>query len=63
MTVLSSNGAKVFTSVPAMEALVPARAWMSPASRWEKNSMGSRSTFHMYVVLPITAILPLIRRE
>ena len=63
ITVFKSNGAKVFTKVPAMEAFIPARDWISPASLWEKNSMGSRSTFHMYVVLPMTAILPLIRSE
>ena len=47
MTVFSRSGAKVFTRVPAMEAFIPARDWISPARRWEKNSIGSLSTFHI----------------
>ena len=50
-------------AVALMETFMEARDWMSPASRWEKNSIGSRRTFHMYVVEPMTAILPLILRE
>ena len=36
---------------------------MSPAMRWEKNSIGMRSTCHKNVVLPITASLPFMRSE
>ena len=63
MMVLSSSGVKVFTSVPAMLALVLWRCRMSPAMRWEKNSIGMRRIFHMNSLLPTTAILPSILRE
>ena len=46
-----------------MDSFVPRRCCISPAILCEKNSMGIRSTFHIYVVLPIAAILPLILRE
>ena len=48
--------------VAAMEAFVPCRCRISPAMRWEKNSIGMRRIFHMNSLLPTTAILPLIFR-
>ena len=63
MTVLSISGAKVLTRVPAIDAFISDLFWMSPASLCEKNSIGMRRTFHMYEVLPMTAILPLILSE
>ena len=57
------SNSKVFTSVAAMEALVPCRCMMSPAMRWVKNSTGMRRIFHMKVLLPTRAILPLILSE
>ena len=63
MTVLRSRGAKVFISVLAIVELRVRRFWISPAWRCEKKSIGSRSTFHMKDVEPITAILPLILSE
>ena len=63
MIVFSASGVKVFTRVPAMDAFVPCRCRISPASRCEKNSIGIRRTFHMKVLLPSTAILPLIFSE
>ena len=62
MSVFSKSGAKVFTSVPAMLALVICLDWISPAILCEKNSIGIRSTFHIYAVLPMTDILPFIFR-
>ena len=47
MIVFSSSGAKVFTNVPAMDALVPWRCRISPDMRWEKKAIGIRSTFHI----------------
>ena len=63
ISVLSSSGVSVLTSVEAMEAFVPWRCRISPARRWEKNSVGMRRTFHMNSLLPTIAILPLIFRE
>ena len=63
MTVLSMTGAKVSTSVPAMDAFIGALVCMAPAILCEKNSIGSLRTFHIYVVLPMTSILPLILSE
>ena len=63
MTVFMASGATVVTSVPAMVALVPWRCRMSPVMRWEKNSIGSRSTFHMYSALPSMDILPSVFSE
>ena len=60
MIVLSSSGVSVLTSVAAMEAFVPCRCRISPARRWEKNSVGMRRIFHMNSLLPTIAILPLI---
>ena len=62
MIVFSSSGAKVFTNVPAMDALVPWRCRISPDMRWEKKAIGIRSTFHISVLLPSRSILPLIFR-
>ena len=47
MIVFTASGATVSTSVCAMEALVLWRIRISPVIRWEKNSIGSRSTFHI----------------
>ena len=63
MAMLSASGVNVFTRVSAMTAFVFLRCWMSPAWRCEKNSMGMRSTCHMNVDDPMTAILPLIFSE
>jgi hypothetical protein len=63
MMVLSSIGPNVWTSMLAMDAFIICLDWISPARRWEKNSIGRRRTFHMYDELPITAILPLILSE
>ena len=63
MIVLSSSGVSVFTRVEAMLALVDWRWRISPAMRWEKNSIGMRRIFHMYSLLPTMLILPSILRE
>ena len=47
MAVLITRGAIVFTICPAIMALEDFRCWISPAMRWEKNSMGRCSTFHI----------------
>ncbi len=60
MMALSSRGVKVFTRTLAMLAFVLWRCRMSPAMRWEKNAIGMRRIFHIKVLLPTTAILPLI---
>ena len=61
MPVLSMSGANVLTSVPAILALVPWRCRISPDILWAKKSMGRRRSFHMNVMLPMTAIFPWIR--
>ena len=63
MAVLIAMGASVWIREFAIVAFMPARSWMSPANRCEKNSMGRCMTFHMYVALLTTPILPLIRSE
>ena len=47
MMVFSASGVRVLTRVLAMEAFVLCRCRISPAMRWEKNSIGMRRTFHM----------------
>ncbi|MPN14716.1 hypothetical protein SDC9_162043 [bioreactor metagenome] len=63
MSELSANGAKIFTRLFATDAFVSLRDWISPAIRCEKNAIGIRRIFHIKLVLPITASLPLIRSE
>ena len=60
MTMFSKRGASISTRVVAMDAFALCRCKRSPESRWEKKSMGSRRSFHMYSLLPTAAILPLI---
>ena len=47
MMVFSASGASVFTMAEEMVLLEVWRCNMSPVSRWEKNAMGRRITFHM----------------
>ena len=47
MSVFSNSGASVSTSVVARVAFISCRCCMSPTMRWEKNSIGRDSTFHM----------------
>ena len=63
MMLCSTSGAKLLMSVEAIIAFCWRRPQISPAMRWEKNSIGRRSTCHMYSLLPTTAILPLALRE
>ena len=63
MIALRARGVRVLTRVEEMEALVLWRWRMSPAMRWEKNSIGMRRIFHMYSLLPTMLILPSILRE
>ena len=57
--IFRTNGANVLIKFPAMEVLEFCLLWISPAIRWEKNSIGKCNTFHKKVILPITDIFPL----
>ena len=63
MAVWITSGATRLTILCATDAFVFWRDWISPAIRCEKNSIGSRSTFQMYEVLPTAAIFPSRRKE
>lgn len=61
MAKLTSSGASWPTMRRATEEFEVARAAMSPAMRWEKNSMGRWSTLQMNEVYETTDILPSTR--